>query len=68
MIETLAGGADRNGVVVHKTPDDPRVTRVGRFIRRTSLDMSRRLQTRWLASMSCLGGAAARAAVAGGEL
>jgi exopolysaccharide biosynthesis polyprenyl glycosylphosphotransferase len=37
MIETLAG-ADRNGVVVHKTPDDPRVTRVGRFIRRTSLD------------------------------
>ncbi|HNU03359.1 MAG TPA: sugar transferase [Anaerolineae bacterium] len=28
----------RDGVVVHKRPDDPRVTRVGRFIRRTSLD------------------------------
>lgn len=28
----------RNGEVVHKTPNDPRVTRVGRFIRRTSLD------------------------------
>jgi exopolysaccharide biosynthesis polyprenyl glycosylphosphotransferase len=27
-----------NGVIVHKTPDDPRVTQVGRFIRRTSLD------------------------------
>ncbi|MEI2691095.1 MAG: sugar transferase [Anaerolineae bacterium] len=37
MIDTLAG-PDRNGVVVHKAPDDPRVTRVGRFIRRTSLD------------------------------
>lgn len=29
---------NREGVVVHKKPDDPRVTRVGRFIRRTSLD------------------------------
>jgi exopolysaccharide biosynthesis polyprenyl glycosylphosphotransferase len=29
---------DAGGVVVHKVPDDPRVTRVGRFIRRTSLD------------------------------
>lgn len=28
----------RDGVIVHKTPNDPRVTRVGRFIRRTSLD------------------------------
>ena len=27
-----------DGQVVHKTPDDPRITRVGRFIRRTSLD------------------------------
>jgi exopolysaccharide biosynthesis polyprenyl glycosylphosphotransferase len=26
------------GVVLHKRPDDPRITRVGRFIRRTSLD------------------------------
>lgn len=27
-----------NGPVVHKVKDDPRVTRVGRFLRRTSLD------------------------------
>ncbi len=38
--ERMAGAAaqTRDGVVIHKTPDDPRVTRVGRFIRRTSLD------------------------------
>jgi exopolysaccharide biosynthesis polyprenyl glycosylphosphotransferase len=30
--------SDQDGVVVHKIPNDPRVTRVGRFIRRTSLD------------------------------
>lgn len=28
----------RDGIVVHKHPDDPRVTRVGRFIRAFSLD------------------------------
>ena len=27
-----------NGEVLHKSPDDPRITRVGRFIRKTSLD------------------------------
>jgi lipopolysaccharide/colanic/teichoic acid biosynthesis glycosyltransferase len=27
-----------NGDLIHKKPDDPRVTRVGRFLRRTSLD------------------------------
>lgn len=27
-----------NGEILHKHPDDPRVTRVGRFLRRTSLD------------------------------
>lgn len=27
-----------DGVIVHKTPHDPRVTRAGQFIRRTSLD------------------------------
>lgn len=37
MSNSLAG-LDRNSVVIHKTPDDPRVTRVGRFIRRASLD------------------------------
>ena len=29
---------DNNGKLIHKMPDDPRVTRVGRFLRRTSLD------------------------------
>jgi len=29
---------DEEGHVVHKVPNDPRVTRVGQFIRRTSLD------------------------------
>ncbi len=29
---------DEEGHVIHKKPDDPRVTRVGRFIRRYSLD------------------------------
>lgn len=29
---------DENGNLVHKHPDDPRITRVGRILRRTSLD------------------------------
>jgi len=29
---------DQNGMLVHKQRDDPRVTRVGRFLRQTSLD------------------------------
>ena len=29
---------DKEGQVVHKVPNDPRVTRVGNFIRRTSID------------------------------
>lgn len=37
MARSLAA-QDRTGVIVHKAPGDPRVTRVGRFIRRTSLD------------------------------
>ena len=34
----LVEQTDENGHVQHKQPDDPRVTRVGRFLRRTSLD------------------------------
>ena len=30
--------ATENGAVVHKRPDDPRVTKIGKFLRRTSLD------------------------------
>jgi lipopolysaccharide/colanic/teichoic acid biosynthesis glycosyltransferase len=29
---------DVKGRLIHKTADDPRITRVGRFLRRTSLD------------------------------
>jgi exopolysaccharide biosynthesis polyprenyl glycosylphosphotransferase len=29
---------DENGSLIHKTPEDPRITRVGRFLRSTSLD------------------------------
>jgi exopolysaccharide biosynthesis polyprenyl glycosylphosphotransferase len=29
---------DENGNLIHKFPDDPRITRVGHFLRRTSLD------------------------------
>ena len=29
---------DMNGNLIHKHPDDPRITRLGRFLRRTSLD------------------------------
>ncbi len=29
---------DENGNLLHKSPDDPRITRVGRFIRKTSID------------------------------
>jgi exopolysaccharide biosynthesis polyprenyl glycosylphosphotransferase len=39
--EQLAGSVasqSPEGVIMHKAPDDPRVTRVGRFLRRTSLD------------------------------
>lgn len=31
-------GEDEEGNLIHKVEDDPRVTRVGRFLRRTSLD------------------------------
>ena len=34
----LAKWKDENGNIVHKSKDDPRITRVGRFLRRTSID------------------------------
>ena len=36
--QALYGRVDASGHILHKRPDDPRVTRVGRFLRRTSLD------------------------------
>src|SRR5690606_14949206 len=29
---------DKDGNLVHKRPDDPRVTKIGKFLRKTSLD------------------------------
>jgi lipopolysaccharide/colanic/teichoic acid biosynthesis glycosyltransferase len=34
----LVEHTDENGNLIHKVPDDPRVTRIGKFLRRTSLD------------------------------
>jgi exopolysaccharide biosynthesis polyprenyl glycosylphosphotransferase len=34
----LVTRTDENGNLIHKIPNDPRVTRVGRFLRKTSLD------------------------------
>ena len=37
-LRSLVEQMDDQGNLLHKQPDDPRVTRVGRFLRRTSLD------------------------------
>jgi exopolysaccharide biosynthesis polyprenyl glycosylphosphotransferase len=37
-LQHKVNGEDENGNLIHKTEDDPRVTRIGRFLRRTSLD------------------------------
>ncbi len=37
-MNNMVATRNHDGVIIHKTPNDPRVTRVGRFIRRTSLD------------------------------
>jgi exopolysaccharide biosynthesis polyprenyl glycosylphosphotransferase len=37
-MQPLANQVDKEGNLVHKTSGDPRITRVGRFIRRLSLD------------------------------
>jgi exopolysaccharide biosynthesis polyprenyl glycosylphosphotransferase len=37
-LRSLVEHVDEQGHLIHKTPQDPRVTRVGQFLRRTSLD------------------------------
>ncbi len=46
---------DADGNLIYKTPDDPRITRVGRFLRRTSLDEWPQLFNVFKGEMSLVG-------------
>jgi exopolysaccharide biosynthesis polyprenyl glycosylphosphotransferase len=46
---------DPNGNIIHKSPNDPRITRVGRFLRRTSFDEFPNLINVFRGEMSLVG-------------